>query len=180
MLSGGTMRPSTKPSTTRRDTNIFSRFSKRYIIIAATAIAALLALILGLSIGLTLRSKRQNLPLPTNHGGTYTGDLTYYGPGLGACGVTSSESDDIVSISHLVFDAVQKGSDPNSNPLCGMKLRARRPEGTTSVDLTVVDRCTGCKSTDIDVSPGAFGKLANIDEGRVTVDWAWLEDVANQ
>lgn len=67
------------------------------------------------------------------------GDLTYYGTGLGACGVTPSDSDNIVSISHYVFDAAMTGSDPNSNPLCGHKLRAVR-EGK-GVDLTVVDRC---------------------------------------
>ncbi len=70
----------------------------------------------------------------------YTGDLTYYGPGLGACGVTSSDSDNIVSISHIVFDAASTGSDPNANPLCRHKLRAVR-DGN-SIDLTVVDRCS--------------------------------------
>jgi len=66
--------------------------------------------------------------------------LTYYGPGLGACGVTSSDGDHIVSISHFDFDAASTGSDPNANPLCGHKLRAIR--NGNSVDLTVVDRCT--------------------------------------
>ena len=69
----------------------------------------------------------------------YTGDLTYYGTGLGACGITSSDNDDIVSISHFVFDAVSKSTDPNANPLCRHKIRAVR-EGR-SVDLMVVDRC---------------------------------------
>ena len=50
-----------------------------------------------------------------------------------------SDSDIIVSISHFVFDAVSKGSNPNANPLCGHKIRAVR-DGN-SVDLTVVDRC---------------------------------------
>ena len=134
----------------------------------------------------------QNLPLP---GGakTYTGDLTYYGTGLGACGVTSTDNDLIVSISHFVFDAMQSGSDPNKNPLCGKKLRAQRDNNgkTVSVDLTVVDRCacaillfarpyanivkgTGCQPNDIDVSPAVFKKLADMDLGRVSVTWAWL------
>ena len=78
----------------------------------------------------------QALPLGSQ---TYTGDLTYYGPGLGACGVASSDNDDIVSISHFTFDAVSTGSNPNANPLCGHKLRAVR--NGNSVDLTVVDRC---------------------------------------
>lgn len=84
----------------------------------------------------------QNIPLP-NGAQTYTGDLTYYAPALGACGVSSGDNDPIVAISHFTFDAAQKGSDPNQNPLCGRKVRAQRVnEGkTVSLDLTVVDRC---------------------------------------
>ena len=162
-----------------------SRLRKRWtflvlwqkILVVAVPLA-LLILILGLSIGLTKRSGSQNLPLPSSHGGPYTGDLTYYAPGLGACGVTSYSSGSIVSVSHTLFDAAQTGSDPNQNPLCGRKIRAKRyKEGTgeRSVDLNVVDRCVGCKSTDIDVTTSAFEKLADIDLGRVTVSWSWLD-----
>ena len=137
-------------------------------------------------------SRYQNLPLPSNQK-TFTGDLTYYAPALGACGVTSSDKDDICAVSHVIFDAARKGSNPNANPLCGLKLRASRFDEKSgaqrSVDLTVVDRCrssvkskertdpglgVGCKPTDIDLSPGAFKKLADPDLGRVTVTWAWL------
>ena len=149
---------------------------KKILVIAVPL--ALLVLILGLSIGLTRGSGSQNLPLPSNHGGPYTGDLTYYEPGLGACGITSSSSDNIVAVSHTLFDAAQTGSDPNQNPLCGRKIRAKRyKEGTgeRSVDLTVVDRCVGCKSTDIDTTISAFEKLADTDLGRVTASWSWLD-----
>lgn len=63
--------------------------------------------------------------------------------------MTSTSSDDIVSISHYTFDAVQSGSNPNANELCGRKIRAQRKKGgkTVSVDMTVVDRCeSGNKS----------------------------------
>jgi len=43
-----------------------------------------------------------------------------------------------------------------------------------SIDLTVVDRCTGCQPTDLDTSPGAFDQLAAMASGRVDVTWAWL------
>ena len=138
----------------------------------------------------SLLSHHQNLPLGSQG---YTGDLTYYGPGLGACGITSSDTDHIVSISHFTFDAVSKGSNPNANPLCGHKLRAVR--NGNSIDLTVVDRCmalsgpayegligllaigVGCQPTDLDVSPGAFKQLADPSLGRVEVTWAWLSPV---
>jgi hypothetical protein len=48
-------------------------------------------------------------------------------------------------VSHYTFDAVQKGSDPNSNPLCNKKIRATRVNEKTgessSIDVTVIDRC---------------------------------------
>ena len=84
------------------------------------------------------------LPLP-NGAETYTGDLTYYDPGLGACGIDSGDNDAVVAVSHYTFDAVQTGSDPNQNPLCGRKIRATRVDERTgksvSIDVTVIDRC---------------------------------------
>lgn len=35
----------------------------------------------------------------------------------------------------------------------------------------------GCAATDIDLSPGAFGRLADPVQGRVVGTWAWLEPV---
>lgn len=157
----------------------WSLLRRRTRVLLICTLLALLALILGLSIGLSLRhSGPSNLPLPSAHGGPYTGDLTYYGPGLGACGVTSTDTDSIVSVSHYLFDAAQKGSDPNQNPLCGKKIRAERVkegDGERSVDLTVVDRCVGCQERDLDVSITAFEKLADVNLGRVTVTWSWLD-----
>ncbi|KAL1852274.1 hypothetical protein Plec18167_006090 [Paecilomyces lecythidis] len=148
---------------------------KRLLLLGGIGAVILLALIIGLAVGLTVgKNGVSNLPLPTNHGGPYTGDLTYYDPGLGSCGITSSGSDSICAVSHLVFDAASTGSDPNQNPLCGMKIRLRR-DGK-SVDVKVVDRCVGCKATDIDTTRSVFSKLANLDQGRVTTEWAWLEN----
>lgn len=45
--------------------------------------------------------------------------------------------------------------------------------GLTSQSVTarVVDRCAGCRSGDIDLSPAAFDKIAKPSEGRVKVTW---------
>ncbi|KAL1990472.1 hypothetical protein VTN49DRAFT_6311 [Thermomyces lanuginosus] len=148
---------------------------RRYVLAGIVAGAiALLALIIGLAVGLTVgRQGASNLPLPTDTGGPYVGDLTYYTPALGACGYTNTDSDAICAVSHVLFDAAQTGSNPNLNPLCGAKLRLRR-NGKT-VDVTVVDRCVGCAATDIDTTTSVFEKLAEIDQGRVLVEWAWLD-----
>lgn len=44
-----------------------------------------------------------------------------------------------------------------------------------SVDVEVVDRCTGCKPEDLDLSLGMFTSLANEAQGRVVGTWAWLD-----
>ncbi|KAI7148664.1 hypothetical protein KC343_g15739 [Hortaea werneckii] len=128
------------------------------------------------------KRSKSNLPLPSN-ADTFTGDLTYYQPGLGACGVTSTEDDFIVALSHVLFDAAgsstDAGGNSNENPLCGRMLRATRyneeANAQRSVDLRVVDRCTGCEVDDLDTSLKAFERLAPSASGRVDVSWAWLQ-----
>ena len=57
-------------------------------------------------------------------GGT-EGQMTYYAPGLGACGSTSLENDNICAISHVVWDSHNAASGlSKDNPLCGHKIRA--------------------------------------------------------
>lgn len=153
----------------------WKNLSRRTHLILFAVVFTLIVLTIGLAAGLGTRKRSQNLPLPSGHGGPFTGYLTYYAPGLGACGVTSTDGDKIVAISHIVFDAASTGSDPNANPLCGKKIRASRDN--KSVDLTVVDRCTGCQPKDLDVTVDSFAMLADLDLGRVTVEWNWLEDV---
>ncbi|KAI9374138.1 RlpA-like double-psi beta-barrel-protein domain-containing protein-containing protein [Aspergillus egyptiacus] len=153
---------------------LLSTKKKRIILIAFTVSLVLIALIVGLAVGLTQRhGKGSNLPLPTSNGGPYTGDLTYYDPGLGSCGITSTAEEKVCAVSHVVFDAALTSSNPNENQLCGLRLRIRR--GEKSVDVKVVDRCPGCAVNDLDVSPAVFEELGDLAEGRVLVDWAWLD-----
>ncbi|KAB5585240.1 RlpA-like double-psi beta-barrel-protein domain-containing protein-containing protein [Coniochaeta sp. 2T2.1] len=149
-----------------------------FLLLLSLSLLLLLALILGLSLSLRHHSS-PSLPLPTSTA-LHNGDLTYYAPGLGACGWTSSSEDAIVAVSHLVFDAAaEKGNgDPNDNPLCGKRIRVTREQGqgkgNSSVDVVVVDRCTGCRATDLDLSPRMFAELAGVEEGRVVGTWGWL------
>lgn len=127
------------------------------------------------------RASGKALALPSNRD-TFTGDLTYYDTGIGACGWTNTASQNIVAVSHILFDAAgsssQNGGNSNNNPLCGRMLRATRFDSRIgqqrSVDLKVVDRCVGCKEHDIDVSYSAFDHVADRAQGRVSVQWAWL------
>jgi hypothetical protein len=180
--------------------------SRKTFLLSLLALVLLLVIILGLGLGLGLKHKSyspfflsflapkshfptpkanffmalfrsQDLPLPTNTA-TFAGDITYYSPGLGACGIVSTSSDSICAVSHIIFDAASTSSDPNSNPLCNKKIRITRYNssigGNRSVDVTVVDRCVGCKATDLDLSLSMFDELAEEAQGRVTASWAWL------
>ncbi|WFD46544.1 hypothetical protein GLX27_001181 [Malassezia furfur] len=105
---------------------------------------------------------------------SYTGQATYYTPGMGACGKSSSSSDMIVAVSHTLFDKYSKSGNPNDNELCGKKIKATY--GGKSTTVTVVDRCTGCKETDLDFSPSAFTKLASKSKGRLhDMKWSFVE-----
>ena len=157
----------------------FGRTRRFLLLFIVLPIFLLLVLILGLALGLGLRHKSsQNLPLPGS--GVQTGELTYYTPAQGACGWTNDESDMVVAVAHKLFDSAgEGGSNPNTNPLCGRMIRVQRDfvetgAGNRSVDVKVVDRCTGCEPTDLDLSPAAFKKLALESQGRVQGQWAWL------
>jgi len=170
---------------------------RRTVILIAVGLLLLLALILGLSIGLTAgKKKAYAFPLmsiwmvglltfyrskdsitPPTSSALQTGDGTYYEPGLGACGISSTSSESIVAVSHIIFDAVQVGPNPNNNPLCGRKIwvtREAAPGKNISLEVEVVDRCTGCKASDLDFSLTVFKKLADEWQGRVLVSWAWV------
>ncbi|RAL68142.1 hypothetical protein DID88_008854 [Monilinia fructigena] len=166
-------------SSVPKDRKYFGRSRKVFLLIVGGAIVIVLTLILGLGLGLGLKhSSSKALPLPSN-GGIFTGDLTYYAPALGACGITSSSTESICAVSHIIFDAASTGSNPNANPLCGKKIRITRQKesgsGNNTVDVTVVDRCVGCKAEDLDLSLTVFKRLAQEAEGRVIGSWAWLQ-----
>ena len=183
----------------------FGQPRRRFLLFIVLPLLILLFVVLplavGLGVGLSRRnsSRGQNLPLPSGNGDdVFTGELTYYDPGLGACGIVSNGGESICSVSHLVFDAAgsnsESGGNSNENPLCGKKIRItrefsegddaggkkrRRGDGggnsNRSVDVTVVDRCVGCAPTDLDLSLSAFEQLALEEDGRVVGSWAWLD-----
>ncbi|KAF1801742.1 hypothetical protein V8B55DRAFT_1473620 [Mucor lusitanicus] len=100
--------------------------------------------------------------------GDYSGDATYYNTGLGSCGWESAESEMIVALNHV---QMKNGANSNNNALCGRRITATGPKG--SVTVKVVDTCPGCASGDLDLSPAAFAKIADMDAGRVPVTWSW-------
>jgi hypothetical protein len=98
----------------------------------------------------------------------FSGDATFYSPGMGSCGIESSDSDFIAAL-----NAPQFGSypNPNQNPNCGKKATVQR--NGKSVTVTIVDKCPACKEGDLDLSPAAFDAIADESEGRVPITWSW-------
>jgi len=121
----------------------------------------------------TVAAAAANSEDTTSTSGTvYSGQGTYYSTGLGSCGVTSHDSDYICAISHILYDSVPDGGNPNNSPFCGKQIKAFR--NGQSVTVTVMDRCQGCAEYDLDFSPSSFDQLAASTEGRVDITWEWV------
>ncbi|KAL9588507.1 MAG: hypothetical protein Q9203_002692 [Teloschistes exilis] len=99
----------------------------------------------------------------------YSGDMTYYTPGLGSCGITNNSNDLVVALS---IPMMGNGANPNNNPKCGSWIGIWNPVTKTKHEAQVVDTCFACHYTDIDVSPALFKLVAPDGDGRVHgIDW---------
>lgn len=105
-------------------------------------------------------------------GYSHKGEATFYDPDLGACGTNNSGSEMVAAISQHLFDITTPNNNPNMNPICGRKARCSVKGGKEFI-VTIVDRCVGCATGDIDLSPAAFAASGALEsEGRVPVEWA--------
>ncbi|KAK7694839.1 hypothetical protein QCA50_002027 [Cerrena zonata] len=109
-------------------------------------------------------------------GDTYSGDGTFYDTGLGACGITNSDSDFIAAIGHGGFDSFPgyNGANPNNNPICNKEALVHYQGKSVKVKIT--DRCGGCDNPySLDFSPAAFQQLADPSVGRIhDITWSWV------
>ncbi|KAI1460033.1 RlpA-like double-psi beta-barrel-protein domain-containing protein-containing protein [Annulohypoxylon moriforme] len=114
----------------------------------------------------SLRATLLTIALAATQGLAFSGDMTYYAPGLGACGKYNNANDHIVAVA-----PAQYGNDanPNKAKVCGKKIKIHY--GGKTATATVVDKCPECASGSIDVSPAVFKQLASLDKGRVKVTW---------
>jgi expansin (peptidoglycan-binding protein) len=91
-----------------------------------------------------------------------TGEGTYYdATGDGNCMFGPSPQD-------LMVGAMNQ-ADYNHAALCGAYLEVTGPKGVVTV--RIVDRCPECAPGDIDFSPQAFEKIADLVQGRVPIRW---------
>ncbi|KAJ2402721.1 hypothetical protein GGI23_000505 [Coemansia sp. RSA 2559] len=103
---------------------------------------------------------------------TFTGDGTYYSPGLGACGITNTDSDLIAAINAEQYGSSSSGNS-NSASVCGKCAQVKGPNGQVKVKVT--DKCPSCKSGDLDLSPAAFDKIGSEAAGRISISWSFVD-----
>jgi expansin (peptidoglycan-binding protein) len=96
----------------------------------------------------------------TQRSAAYNGDITYYEPGLGACGWTNQDSEAVVALSPAQYSGN-----------CGKHITIHKDGKTTRAK--VVDKCPGCASGAIDVSSSVFKTIADLSVGRTSVSWSF-------
>ncbi|KAI0802130.1 RlpA-like double-psi beta-barrel-protein domain-containing protein-containing protein [Xylaria sp. FL0064] len=89
-----------------------------------------------------------------------TGDMTWYHPGLGACGETDGDGDAVVALNTANY---ANGAN------CGRWITIQGNGRQTAA--RVVDLCPGCGAGGIDVAPAIFDDIASLDVGRIQVNW---------
>lgn len=91
------------------------------------------------------------------------GEITFYveADGSGACSFDKTPND-------LDIGAMNT-ADYAGSAVCGECIQIKGPKG--DVRIRVVDRCPGCSTHGIDLSPSAFEKVADKVQGRVKVTW---------
>ena len=102
----------------------------------------------------------QSTPTPTSD--VHHGDGTYYNAdGSGNCSYDPSPNDLMVGAMNHV--------DYANSAICGAYVEITGPKGVITV--RIVDQCPECQQGDIDLSPQAFAKIADLVQGRVPISW---------
>jgi expansin len=96
---------------------------------------------------------------PVHHG-----EATYYtfANGAGNCGFDSTPNDLMVGAMNHV--------DYAGSYICGSCVEITGPQNDI-IDIRIVDQCPECPQGNIDLSPLAFSKIADLKLGRVSISW---------
>ncbi|XP_055351834.1 papain inhibitor-like [Paramacrobiotus metropolitanus] len=103
---------------------------------------------------------------------SFQGKATFYLPAMGACGKVNHEDEMVMAVSKHQYG---EHKNPNKAPVCGKCALVKDVESGKQVKVKVVDRCEGCASGAIDLSPAAFESLAPKDLGVTQVTWNYVK-----
>eukprot|EP00834_Sanchytrium_tribonematis_P008553 NODE_1042_length_2489_cov_0.626778.p1 type:complete len:272 gc:universal NODE_1042_length_2489_cov_0.626778:1512-2327(+) len=97
-----------------------------------------------------------------------SGDATFYElSGLTACGTTESDNDYVVAVPAAQFGYT---ANSNLNPSCQRCIKVKGPAGEQVAKIR--DRCGGCQSGDVDMSPALFkAVVGDFGIGRAKITW---------
>ncbi|KAF7335147.1 Barwin-like endoglucanase [Mycena venus] len=95
----------------------------------------------------------------------HQGQVTFYTPngGVGACGQPIKTSAHAVALASAQY---------NDGAHCGKKIKVQH--NGKSVIAEVVDLCPGCPSEGLDLTRGAFKKLAKPAVGVIEANWHFV------
>jgi len=96
----------------------------------------------------------------------HSGQATYYdfADGSGNCGFDATPNDLMV--------AAMNQTDYAGSAACGACAHVVGPSG--EVTVRIVDRCPECPQGNLDLSPEAFAKIAELGLGRVSIEWQYV------
>ena len=96
----------------------------------------------------------------------HRGEATYYtfANGTGNCSFDATPNDPLV--------AALNTTDYAGSSACGACAEVAGPNG--KVTVRIVDRCPGCARGHLDLSPGAFERIAERSAGRVPISWRYV------
>lgn len=98
----------------------------------------------------------------------HSGSATWYNAsGPGACSFSNKDT--------LV--AALNRNDYNRSQACGAFVNVVGPRG--DVTVMVADICPGCSDGSLDLSKQAFKKIAKLSDGRVKIQWRFVENRTN-
>lgn len=100
-----------------------------------------------------------------------SGDMTYFGPGYGACGWPEHDYENVVAVSGQLFQIFGNGIT-NGNPVCGHQIRIFK-NGKTAI-ASITDECNECAIGSLDMSPTLFKYFVDLQVGRTTVEWEFI------
>jgi len=91
----------------------------------------------------------------------------YQNGNAGACGTVHKDGDLVAAI-----DADRYGNTGVRSSLCGKRVEITNTKNHKSVTVTIADACPTCKNRNsIDLSTGAFLRIATEEEGMVPITW---------
>jgi len=91
----------------------------------------------------------------------------YYATGGGACSFEASPSDLLVAAMNV--------AEYGTAAYCGAYVHVTGPRG--EVTVRIVDLCPGCQAGHLDLSEEAFSQIADLAQGRVSIEWQVVSPV---